>query len=135
MRRALKGKLAGITEVNSVVTGIFTPPIPDSVNYPLITIQCIHDGSTFLLSGPAGAVTDTWQIDVYAAGAGAWTIVDALVKAIKATINGVSGETWNGKNILSCKLDDGQDMPSGQVQGQEGIARRIQDYRIRYKTA
>ena len=135
MRTALKGKLAGISEVNSIVSGVFTPPIPESVNYPLITIQCISDGSAFLLSGAAGAVTDTWQIDVYASGAGAWTIVDALAKAIKAEINGVSGETWNGKIVTSCKFDDGRDLPSNQVQGQEGLARRTQDYRIRYLTA
>lgn len=136
IRTALKAKLASISVVNSTVTGIYTPPLPEGANYPLVMIQRVLHTTISTLNSPAAAERDLWQVDVYASGAGAWIIVDALSEAIKTALDGIGPATWSGVHVLACHHDDDRDLPEGeQVQGQEGIVRRSADYIIKYETS
>jgi len=134
VRSALKTKLASISDVSDLVSGVFTPPLPTSVEYPLITIETIDEQEFVTAQKTTGLHRDVWQITSYASGAGAWTVVDTLMGKIRDEINLASGVTWSGKKVKLCLFDDGRDAPQDQDAGGNAVIGRSADYVIKWTT-
>lgn len=135
MRRELKKKLASDSTISSTAEGVFSPPVPQSVKYPFVTIQSPMDDHFHTLEGVQAVRREMWQIDIYAEGAGAWTIVDVLSAKVRALVDGKGPATWYGTKVLSSRIDDERDLPFDSEKPVGGIARRSIDVVIKYETS